>query len=251
MKLRHSQPKLINLRLRAVRNLERQQLESVVNALNGGDEQLNDADHAALVRFVESWNRAGRNPWKMRLTLEDRDRFSIRNLERVWTWRLGWIGQTPEAERLVREMTPRGVQSREERIPGGAYWSKSPTGDNFRDKAAYFAGLLLTNQMRGKLSDSPCLRELCGKWFIKRRSTQKQCSTRCLTIVTNVARTKKQRQKEHEEKLKLAQSATQLWKPTSRVEWKRFVSKKTHLSLKWITRAVNREQLELPRGASK
>jgi len=107
----------------------RRQLKSIVAALNGKDVRLKDEEHAQLVRFVTAWNRAKRNPWKMRLPAEDAKRFSFPNLEKVWRLHLSPIGRTPETERLVRDLERAGKHVRDD--VGGVYWSISPTGKNF------------------------------------------------------------------------------------------------------------------------
>lgn len=207
--------------------------------------RLKDEEHAQLVRFVTAWNRAKRNPWKMRLPAEDAKRFSFPNLEKVWRLHLSPIGRTPETERLVRDLERAGKHVRDD--VGGVYWSISPTGKNFRDQAALYASILITNPLRGKLCDEPCLRTRCGRWFIKRRALQKQCSGRCTGIVQNTDRKAGLREKKHKEDLKRARNAAQKWETSTRVEWKKFVSDETGLTFKWLTRAVNQGALRQPR----
>lgn len=217
-------------------------LTAVVMALNGNNPLLRDSeDCAALVRYVEAWNAAKRNPWKMRLTRDDAKRFSLSNLEKVWTWKLAPIGRTPATERLVEEAWKvRGQRFRED--VGGAYWTSSPTGENFRDTAAMFAGILLINPLRAKLSDGPCQRDKCKQWFIKRRPLQKCCSQRCGAIVKTAKRICGQRKDEKKEKLKIVRAAHRQWrKSRSRMDWKTWVSKKTGLSTKFLTRNFTKE----------
>jgi hypothetical protein len=225
----------------------RRQLKSIVAALNGEDVKLKVEGHAQLVRFVTAWNEAKRNPWKMKLPAEDAKRFSIPNLEKVWRLHLAPIGRTPETERLVHDLERAGKHVRDD--VGGAYWSISPTGENFRDQAALYASMLLTNPLRGNLCDAPCLRTQCGRWFIKRRALQKQCSGRCTGIVQNTDRKAVLRGEKHGEELRRALKASQRWKPGSGVEWKKFVSDETGLTFKWLTRAVNQGELQQPNEA--
>jgi len=214
-------------------------LLAIVMALNGENPLLrNSQDRAALVRFVETWNAAKRNPWKTRAD----ERFSLSNLERVWTWKLAPIGRTPEVERKTAELKERGVRVREDwvRDAGGAYWVKSH-GTN-RDVAALFVEMLLTNPLRGKLSDGPCQREKCARWFIKRRPLQKCCSQRCGAIVKTAEHVSGQRKAEKEKKLEIVRAALQQWKKSqTRTDWKTWVSKKKGLSTKFLTRNFTEE----------
>jgi hypothetical protein len=232
------------IRIRAMRDGQRLELESIVMALNGENPRLTEEDRAALVRYVEAWNKAGRNPWKMKLLRNGVRRFSLRKLEEVWTWKLARIGRTPETEKVAARLAARGIKVRDD--TGGAYWFISPTGENSRDAAAMFVGMLLTNPLRGKLSDGPCQRERCKRWFIKRRPTQKQCSARCLGIVRSMARTKTERKNAHQELLGRARKASQAWRRNSGVDWKEFISRKTGLNVKWLSRAVNKGELHSP-----
>lgn len=220
-------------------------LSAVVMALNGDHPHLREEDRAALVRYVEAWNTARRNPWKMRATPSDADRFSLDNLGRVWTWRLAPIGRTPHSEKLIGDLVARGVHVKDENDePGGAFWASAPNGENCRDMAAMFAGMLLTNPLRGKLSDGPCKREQCKKWFIKRRPLQKCCSQRCGAIVKAAEHVSGQRKAEKKEKLELVRAAYRQWrKCRSRRDWKTWVSKKTGLSTKFLTRNFTNEGL--------
>ena len=220
---------------------DRSSLTAVVMALNGNNPLLkNSEDRAALVRYVEAWNTAKRNPWKMRLARSDAERFSLSNFERVWTWRLAPIGRTPAVERLVDGLERAGKRVHDD--VGGAYWAISPTGENCRDIAVMFAGMLLTNPLRGKLSEGPCQRDRCRKWFIKRRNGQKCCSQKCGAIVKTAERVQKQRQDEKKDKLKAVRAALRDWRTsTTRLDWKTWVSKRTGISTKFLTRNFTKE----------
>jgi hypothetical protein len=221
-------------------------LTAVVMALNGDNPLLRDPeDLGALVRYVEAWNKAKRNPWKMRATPADAERFSLPKLEKVWKWHLAPIGRPPHSEELISDRVARGIRVKDEiDEPGGAFWAPSPTGENCRDMAAMFAGMLLTNPLRGKLSDGPCKREQCNKWFIKRRPLQKCCSRRCGVIVTTTEHISGQRKAEKKEKLEIVRAAYRQWrKSRSRMDWKTWVSRKTGLSTKFLTRNFTKDGL--------
>jgi len=104
----------------------------------------------------------------------------------------------------------------------------------------------LTNPLRWKLSDGPCQRKRCGKWFIKRRPLQKQCNRRCLAIVRSMEAVKKERQDAHTENLKNARRALRSWKRKSGLDWKTYVAGATGLTKKFITRAVTNKELTAP-----
>jgi hypothetical protein len=228
-----AKPKRQLQKLNTTNNLS--SLSAVVMALNGNNSLIQDSeDRAALVRYVEYWknNEAWKNKAK-RLTVEDAERFSLSNLERVWKWRLAPISGT-WSRALPGRCWP------EPRT--GAYWHPSPTGENCRDIAAMFAGMLLTNPLRAKLSDGPCQRDRCNKWFIKRKRGQKCCSRRCGAIVRTAERVSDKREDEKKEKLKMVHDAHREWrKSMTRIDWKAYVAKKTGFSKKFLTRNFTKE----------
>ncbi|SPF32103.1 hypothetical protein SBA1_1030037 [Candidatus Sulfotelmatobacter kueseliae] len=192
-------------------------------------------DHAALVKFVELWNESGRNPKNNPLReelgevfSENPKRFSLDNLTKAWTWTL-----LPDTSGLA----------------GGARWFMLPSDLVEHDLAVCFASILLTNRYRDKLSDGPCQRTACGKWFIKRRPLQKQCSRRCLAVVRSMAAVKKEREEAHKDNLKKARKALRCWRRRSGLDWKTYVSLATKLTTKFLTRAVTNKELTAPKLA--
>jgi hypothetical protein len=93
----------------------------------------------------------------------------------------------------------------------------------------------------------PCAR--CKRYYIKRRASQKTyCSRRCGNAATATARTAKQREYERQDNLQRADKAIQQWKGTGKkTDWKEFVTKKTGLTAKFLTRAVGRNDLKAPK----
>jgi hypothetical protein len=237
---------LNNPKHKLVTENSRRELRWVVEGLNGENPRLSGEDRASFVRFVEAWNEAKRNPWKMNLSREDEKRFSMPNLEKVWRLHLARIGRTSETEHMVRDLERRKIWVRDDPA-GGAYWWISPTGENSRDTAAFYVSMLVTNPMRGKLSDGPCTRPRCGKWFVKRRPAQMQCSRRCLGIVRSVAATKVERREAKKKALKQARRALRSWRRRSGTDWKTYVSLATKLTKKFLTRAVTNKELREPR----
>jgi hypothetical protein len=95
----------------------------------------------------------------------------------------------------------------------------------------------------------PCAR--CGRYYVKRRVSQKvYCSRRCGNTATAIVRTAAQRAEERKKKLSVARKFIRQWRRSSGVGWKEFVSDKTGLTFKWLTRAVNQGELRLPRAES-
>ena len=232
---------------------DRLNLEQVVSSLNGENPRLTSEDVAALVRFVEAWNKARRNPWKMKMTWDDVTRFSLGRLSGLWESRLAPIGRTPQVERLIPGLVARGIRVKDESDePGGAYWTQSPNLQGARDTAALCVTMLLTNPLRGKLSDGPCQRNHCGRWFIKRRTLQKCCGSGCLRIIQTAGRIQKQREDAKTDKLKKVRAAQQRWRRrNTKLDWKAWVSKETGLSQKFLTWYVNNGKLRTPHKLSK
>jgi len=212
----------------------------IVAALNGADSKMpfSKAHHQKLVAFVESWNKSGRNPLRepfSKLIAEDAP-FSLEELARAFTW----------------DLVSRPGDS-------GAMWEKRPSELAYSNPSLFYAALLFANPLRMKLSDGPCQRPACQRWFIKTRENQKTCSRRCLGVVRSVAAMKEQRKREHEERLELAQQLISKWEGASAKEkkkhgsWKEFVESKSkkNVSKKFITRAVNNKELRSPKGGGK
>ena len=108
----------------------------------------------------------------------------------------------------------------------------------------YFGALTLIEWQK---LGGPCAR--CHRYYIKRRASQKTyCSRRCGNAATATVRTAKQREHERQANLQRAQKAIQQWKRGAKgTDWKAFVSRKTKLTPKWLTRAVGRNDLKAPK----
>jgi hypothetical protein len=107
-----------------------------------------------------------------------------------------------------------------------------------------FAALTLNPEWN--LLAGPCAR--CGAYYIKKTRRQKvYCSQRCGSANTALPAVRKKRAGEHARKLHSAQEALLHWKPTSNERgWKEWISKRTGLSINWLTRAVNKGELFPP-----
>jgi hypothetical protein len=109
---------------------------------------------------------------------------------------------------------------------------------------AHFMDLVVNPQWH-KLG-GPCHR--CKKYYIKKTSRQKSyCSRKCGAMTTGLAATQKRRAEERTNKLNRVQAAAHEWTKTqTRDPWKDWVSGETKVTVKWITRAVNKGALKVP-----
>ena len=95
----------------------------------------------------------------------------------------------------------------------------------------------------------PCPR--CGRFFLKTRRTRLYCSHNCASVHTAGLATKRNREAEHQRKLQLAVQETEEWEKSGRRRpWQAFViAKAPELSIRWLTRAVNKGELTPPPSA--
>ena len=147
------------------------------------------------------------------------------------------------------------------------YWQKTPTalvaaevgggaaialcaepGRDPYEEALRFFVWLITNRDCGKLA-GPCAR--CGAYYIKKRALQKvYCSRKCGNAATATVRTRERQQEQHEDKLRQAAKAAREWSETkTKLDWKQWVArrcKKSSITPKFLTRAVNKGELRVP-----
>jgi hypothetical protein len=104
-----------------------------------------------------------------------------------------------------------------------------------------FAALTLNPQ--NNLLAGPCAR--CGNYYLKKTRRQKvYCSQRCGTAATALSAVSKKRAGEHAQRLSSARTALSAWKPTSDEQgWKKAISRRTRLSVQWLSRAANKGEL--------
>ncbi len=136
---------------------------------------------------------------------------------------------------------------------GYLLWLPNPPVSNpfsWKDQAlAHFMDLIINPQWH-RLG-GPC--ERCGKYYVKKTARQKAyCSRRCGSANTAMASTRRKREKERADKMRHAQAATDKWaRVGSRQPWKLWVSMKTKITIKWLTRAANRGELRHPLESKK
>lgn len=176
---------------------------------------------AELRRLVKAWQESGPNLAKML----DADKVLARRAK---------LGRT----HLVPTKTGKGH----------LLWQPIPPDFNplsWKDHAlAHFLDLVINPQWY-KLG-GPCAR--CGRYYVKKTARQKTyCSRKCGSAFTANVIIRKEREKEHTRKLLRAQIAADSWRiARTRLPWKQWVSLKTKLTVKWLTRAANKGQLREP-----
>lgn len=82
----------------------------------------------------------------------------------------------------------------------------------------------------------PCAR--CGRYYLKKRASQKvYCSRRCGNAATAIERTREKLKQEREDKIDRAKAAMKEWKRAKTQQgWKPWVSQRTGIDLRFITR---------------
>lgn len=107
-------------------------------------------------------------------------------------------------------------------------------------------GFLVTNPLCEKLG-GPCAR--CGNFYVKKRASQKvYCSRRCGNAATAVERTRERIASERKDKLARSKAAIREWRSAKpQQDWKHWVSKKTGIDPRFLTRAVKNGDLVPPK----
>ena len=108
----------------------------------------------------------------------------------------------------------------------------------------------LSNKLRG-----PCPR--CDDYYLQTRANNKTyCKRQCGSAKTALASTQAMREKEKNAKLEAAKRASIEWEGNpKRQTWDEFVAKRVSdcsrdpVTVKWVTRAVNNEELIRPSNA--
>jgi hypothetical protein len=126
-----------------------------------------------------------------------------------------------------------------------------PWPEPWQEAIRLFIDLIL-NPLSEKLA-GPCCR--CSRYYIGRRLRKNKlyCSRSCGSRTTATRATRKRREDEHRDKVLRAREASRQWeKVQTNQDWKLFVStRQPDISLKWLTRAVNRGELATPVRRSK
>jgi hypothetical protein len=135
--------------------------------------------------------------------------------------------------------------------PGGGaafFMNSRPEPDPYDEALRWFIELLF-NPACSRLA-GPCPR--CDKYYIRRSARNKvYCSRSCGTRATALAATKRRRNEEHARKLREAAEAIRKWEESPREDWKVFVVRRGHITARFLTRAVNKGELEPPTKGKK
>jgi hypothetical protein len=213
------------LRLGDKRVIGAPSLEEIVEVLNDRESDASEF----LRRLVQRWSDSG---WNLRSMLQA-DVVLYAELQNLWE-----ISYQPAP----------GPSKGAVLLPiaaGGAYSKSKPGVLHSEYLAMMFFGTLTLRDWE-KLG-GPCAR--CGNFYVKRRASQKvYCSRRCGNASTATARTAEQRVRERAANLERAKKTIQQWQKagSQQPDWKEFVSKKTGLTPKWLTRAVRNYGLRAP-----
>jgi hypothetical protein len=196
-------------------------------------DDLNSEEHPEyrleLRSLVQKWDASGRNLQKM--LYADLDLWT--RLQRAYTYR--WLpSRTARAHVLMR--------------PNPAYIKPSQATGllSAADNALLDFGALVLNPSCINLL-GPCPR--CGMYYLKKRRAPKiYCSQRCGSRTTAARRSKEKWDLDHAKKLS---GAVRDGKKCPRrikteVDWKTWLSARTGLTIKWLTRAINKGELAPP-----
>ena len=203
-------------------HLDRRDLDHIVETLNQKPRGGTSPYAEALIRLMERLKGCGGNLKKMM----DGDPELAEAVAEVCVTR--WMPSTtgraylvlqPSWEHILkRELTPKQVD---------------------RMRPARYAALLFhvgtLNPEWDKLA-GPCAR--CGRYYLKKRASQKvYCSRRCGNAATAVERTRGRIKAERRDKIDRAKTAMKEWKRAKTLQdWKRWVSQKTGIDLRFLTR---------------
>lgn len=214
-------------------------------ALNDVCGALNSGTHREL-RFhlrawVKAWQDSGPNLRKLYSTLPEPQRMALTVAMRtLWVPAHGakaellFVPDYPELEKLLGE----------ERV-----WLTGTDGNRklTPDVEAMTLFHLLTVTPGCEKIAGPCPR--CDRCFIKKRASQKvYCSRRCGNAATAVARTRERIADERRDKLARAKAAMKKFDlAATRQDWKHWVTQKTGIDPRFLTRAVTKGDLVPPK----
>lgn len=217
-------------------DLARSQMHNLVHALNGAKPRISRAGSSDKPRTVQ-----------LRLLKSQKD---LRRLVNEW------MASGPDLIELFkrnRELEFLVGYGRTQFYPmhdgrGHLDWMPeipSTAESSYSKQALQDFMILITNPL-WELLGGPCVR--CGEYYLRKVKRQKiYCSRNCASEATAVAATRRQRQQEHTDKIRRAQSAVNKWtKVNSRLGWKDWVSNETGYTVRWITRAANKKDLMTP-----
>jgi hypothetical protein len=164
-----------------------------------------------------------------------------------------WVEKNPKLSELLLRAAH---QTRYEVIPtvaAGAILSRvSPSlrTRGIRAKAAHDAAWLFIDLVTGSVPYDVGKCERCAGYYLNFSGHRNKvfCSRRCATASSAEKATRERRMKEKRVKLTRAAELCKVWKSAAakQADWKQWVAKRSGLTPKWLTRAVNRGELRPP-----
>lgn len=204
-------------------------LKAVVDDLNSRptDPRMMD-DRAKLLELVQAWQKSGPNLFKMKMP----------------------AGCTMNLLDMVGNCRVYAVPTRGPRLFSAINYSP-PSWTAWDRAAAQF--LRLISDPHCDRFGGPCAHPHCGKYFIRAGAKPKRyCSSECASDAGAREATKRTREEAHADKIKRAQEAIDRWNPRRSKIWQEFVIKNCpDTSKKFLTRAVNNEELRPPSQGSR
>jgi hypothetical protein len=168
-----------------------------------------------------------------------------------------WMKSGPNLRRMFKLEPELAIRTKEGRTTfwptatgrGHLEWIAQPSGPEAstpKDGALIDFMTLITNP-EWELLGGPCAR--CGDYYLKKtRRHSKHCSRTCSSTQTAISSTKRGRAKKQEKKIRLAQESIDQWQLKPRQTWKKWVSQKTGITDRWLTRAEHNKKIKPPKA---
>lgn len=129
--------------------------------------------------------------------------------------------------------------------------AEGETLDNLeRDDARKMFIELLLNPLREKLSERPCERKQCGRYYFKNTARRKvYCSRKCAKDDSASSATNKRLGEERKDKIERANAAAAAWLSTrTKLDWRHWVTKQhPDITLTFLTQGLNKGKISEPR----
>ncbi len=236
-----------------IRDQEIQKLQGPVNVLNGDPPEFGDmGSMTPMKRTVLNYRRQemAKSPGAVLY------RKSLENYVRTWLQadrHFGkWANANPGLWRRLNQVvstTPHGVFHIDGEWPYVGRLSRAHERARPTRNAIWDFLYIARSPMKGAVGK--CLRAKCGKYYLSRwgHANKAYCSRQCTTRESAERSTEKRRRDEHDRKVDKANlwlSRYSLLKNPP-ADWKAWLSKRSGLTQKWITRTVNRGNIHPPR----
>jgi hypothetical protein len=163
-----------------------------------------------------------------------------------------WRKQNPGRYRLLLRAINERQSSLHPEPDGTAHvrWMQSDVPAPL-DEATWLACEQFIELVTSQYCKAVCKCDRCGNYYLNtsRRRRKRYCSQRCGSIATATESMSRRRQKERQAKLKSVARALGKWQrlqPASTGDWKTWVSEHACVTRKWLTRAVNRGDVQAP-----